>query len=253
MPYRKVVFIKLFLRLFEEDDRFLYQLNESQQLLYLKMLVLAGITGNKIPKNFRFIQNKINYAHDEQCFNADIKRIMEVFPHVRADDFCYYIDNFWELHNWYEEEGVPKEFLGSSKGVPKEFPENSKGSSQNKNKNKNKEKEKEKEEEKEREIYKEKEKEANSPNGSFGTSPSLSFLINLLESQNKEFFRAYPNQLKQYVFQMENALKNGWTAAEIEKEIYRNAGKINSVKPWEWLKGGMGKWTRLALQHNSVS
>ena len=66
MPYTNIVFIKLFLSLFEEDDRFLYQLNESQQLLYIKLLYMAGATQNKITKNLKFISHKINYHHKEE-------------------------------------------------------------------------------------------------------------------------------------------------------------------------------------------
>lgn len=119
MPYSNIVFVKLFLSLFEEDDRFLYQLNESQQLLYIKMLYMAGSTNNRIVKNPRFICNKINYHHEEACFLSDIDRIKEVFPHgFYEKEGCYYFKNFNELHN----------YLGKSKGKP----ETEKGISQNK-------------------------------------------------------------------------------------------------------------------------
>lgn len=128
MPYSNIVFVKLFLSLFEEDDRFLYQLNESQQLLYIKMLYMAGSTNNKITKNVRFICNKINYHHEESCFLSDIERIKTVFPRFNEGDNFYYFLNFESLHN----------FIGSSKGNPKEFqrigPEKSKSKSKSKSK-----------------------------------------------------------------------------------------------------------------------
>jgi hypothetical protein len=112
MPYSNIVFVKLFLSLFEEDDRFLYQLNESQQLLYIKMLYLAGSTNNHIPKNIKFICNKINYHHEEACFISDISRIKSLFQRFRESrEGYYYFNNFNELHN----------FIGKSKGNPKEF------------------------------------------------------------------------------------------------------------------------------------
>ena len=110
MPYSNIVFIKLFLSLFEEDDRFLYQLNESQQLLYIKMLYMAGSTNNKTPKNIKFICNKINYHHEEACFTADIERMKNLFPGFQERNGFYYFNNFNKLHN----------FIGNSKGTPKE-------------------------------------------------------------------------------------------------------------------------------------
>lgn len=111
MPYSNIVFVKLFLSLFEEDDRFLYQLNESQQLLYIKMLYMAGATNNKITKNTKFICNKINYHHEESCFLSDINRIKTVFPQFIETDGFYSFNKFEQLHN----------FVGKSKGTPLEL------------------------------------------------------------------------------------------------------------------------------------
>ena len=119
MPYSNIIYIKLFVELLDKDDRFLYQLNESQQLLYVKMLLLAGKTLNKIPKKFAFIRNAINYAHDESCFNADIKRITEVFPKMKESDEGYYFEKFDTLHNYVDSgKGSPKELRRKSKGTP---------------------------------------------------------------------------------------------------------------------------------------
>lgn len=98
MPYTKIIYIKLFLELFDGDDRFLYQLNESQQLLFIKMLYLAGSTGNSIPKNDRYICNRINYGHQD-AFQSDIKRIMDVFQGFKENENHYFFNNFPKLHN----------------------------------------------------------------------------------------------------------------------------------------------------------
>jgi len=134
MPYSNIKFVKLFLSLFSEDDRFLYQLNESQQLLYIKMLYMAGVTNNHITKNSRFIRNKINYHHEEDCFLSDIERIKTVFHRFKEKDGFYCFDNFEELHNYVFKKG-------NSKGTPKELQR----LEQNKNKNKNKKENKNKE------------------------------------------------------------------------------------------------------------
>ena len=110
MPYTNIVWIKLFLSLFEEDDRFLYQLNESQQLLFIKMLYMSAITDNKIPKNPRFICSKVNYHHEEECLHKDLERISEVFNGFKFDGKFYCFKNFHELHNYVRKpKGVPKE------------------------------------------------------------------------------------------------------------------------------------------------
>jgi len=58
----------------------------------------------------------------------------------------------------------------------------------------------------------------------------------LLRSKNRDFFKAYPKQLGKFEFWVSSALKDGWTAQEIETHIYKTAGKLQEIKPWEWLK-----------------
>ena len=129
MPYKKIRFIKLFLDLFDSDDRFLYQLNESQQLLYIKLLYLSGLTENKIPKLFSFVQNKINFAQDEACFLSDISRINIVFPKFQISGKFYRFKDFEKLHNYV---------FGNSQGTPKELPGFAQNKKKNKKENKNK-------------------------------------------------------------------------------------------------------------------
>ena len=129
MPYSNIVFVKLFIAIIDEDDRFLYQLNESQQLLYLKMLILAGKTGNNIPKTYTYIKNTINYNHEQGCFDADIKRIRAIFPKLKETDNGYYFEKFEELHNYIdkevlkakkEEKKKQQEIQRKSAGTPQE-------------------------------------------------------------------------------------------------------------------------------------
>ena len=115
MSYKNIVFIKLYLDLFDNDDRFLYQLNESQQLLYIKLLYLAGRSHNKISKNIAFVKNKVNYHHDETCYKSDIDRIKEVFHKFKENKDFYYFEKFEILHNRIDDFKV-----GSSQGVPKD-------------------------------------------------------------------------------------------------------------------------------------
>jgi len=147
MPYKNIVFIKLFLDLFDGDDRFLYQLTERQQLLYIKMLFLAGRQKNKISKNLLLIIQKINYqgytAQDLKVLTQnsktptqdskvpfrmltqdmvddllkDIKAIKKVFPKFRETKHHYTFMNFEELHNRIDDNKI-----GSSEVSPKDTP-----------------------------------------------------------------------------------------------------------------------------------
>ena len=97
MPYKNIVWVKLYLDLFD-DDRFLYKLSERQQLLYLKLLVLAGITRNSVPGNAGFIRNRTNYQENDSCLDEDLSKIVEVYPKFkRRRDGSYYFEKFNEL------------------------------------------------------------------------------------------------------------------------------------------------------------
>ena len=111
MPRTNIVWVKLKLELFE-NDRFLYQLNERQQLLYVKLLYLAGRTVNRIPKNMLYIAHKVNYMHGEDNFERDIQQIQSVFPKFIDNDDFYSFENFDKIHNYIE---IQK---GDTLGVP---------------------------------------------------------------------------------------------------------------------------------------
>jgi len=108
MPYANIVWVKVHLNLLDGDDRFLYQITERQQLLYLKMLILAGKTNNATPKNPVFIANAIHYPHGDQELTLDISRLMEVFPKFTQTKHHYIFTNFDKIHNRISE-GTPKE------------------------------------------------------------------------------------------------------------------------------------------------
>ena len=113
MPYSNIIYIKLFLELFDSDDRFLYDLNDRQQLLYIKLLYLAGRQNNNISKNPQSIIQKINYQGTTQDLLGDIKTIKEVFHKFTESKYSYTFINFHEIHNFINK--------GKSKGTPKEL------------------------------------------------------------------------------------------------------------------------------------
>ena len=113
MPYSNIVWIKLHLELFDEDDRFLYQLTERQQLLYIKLLYLAGRQGNKISKNALLIIQKVNYQGTTQALLGDIDNIKKVFSKFKETKYFYTFTKFEEIHN--------RVIQRNSKGTPKEL------------------------------------------------------------------------------------------------------------------------------------
>ncbi len=116
MPYTNIVFIKLFLDLFDEDERFLYELTERQQLLYIKLLYLAGRTRNHIPQTANFIIDKVKYSGNSDDLSQDIAKISQIFPKFKSKNGFYFFKKFAELHNRTTDGKV-----GSSKGTPKEL------------------------------------------------------------------------------------------------------------------------------------
>lgn len=114
MPYKNIVFIKLYLDLLDGDDRFLYQLNERQQLLYVKLLYLAGRTANQIPKRPSYVRDKIKYKAKSKAFLEDIKKIKEVYPKFIETTNYYIFTNFNDLHNRINDNKI-----GSSQVRPK--------------------------------------------------------------------------------------------------------------------------------------
>ena len=113
MPYTNIIYIKLFLELFDGDDRFLCGLTERQQLLYLKLLYLAGRQGNKITKNLQFMRQKLNYESSEELLKLDLERIKIIFPKFKEREEYYTFFNFCTLHNFIKK--------GNSEGTPKEL------------------------------------------------------------------------------------------------------------------------------------
>ena len=63
MPYRNINWIKLEKRLLN-DYRF-YTMPEEGQLLFVKMLMLAGETSNKIPKKMSILKTALRATQNE--------------------------------------------------------------------------------------------------------------------------------------------------------------------------------------------
>jgi len=102
MPYSNIVYVKLFLDLFFGDNRFrfLYRLSDQQQLLYIKLLALAGATQNEIPNDLVYIAQTINYKGSESELAADLIAIEKEFAKLHVENGSFQFSNFDALHNY---------------------------------------------------------------------------------------------------------------------------------------------------------
>ncbi len=114
MPYKRIHWIKLEKRLLN-DYRF-YTLSSEAQLIYLKLLMLAAETTNKIPKNHAIIKTALRSNFSENKIKESIKEIKTKFPKFKEKQEFYCFSEWGSRCNWV----TTKERLGSSRGVPKE-------------------------------------------------------------------------------------------------------------------------------------
>jgi hypothetical protein len=126
MPYTNIVFVKFKLELLK-DYRFTDKLNDSQKLVFLSLLLLAGMTDNKIPHDTSYIKRILNLDMSPDTIEEAIKQIMTHFPKLLSDKGVISFTKFEEIHNYK---------IGK--------PEIEKGVEQNKKKNKEEEKEEDK-------------------------------------------------------------------------------------------------------------
>lgn len=134
MPYTSIHWIKLEVRLLN-DHRF-YLLDEFSQLLFVKLLLISGVTTNEIPKEANILKSILRSDQSESKIEESIIKIKQNFPSFKENKGFYYFDDWNTKHNWV--------ILGNSQGTPKEVLEEEEEKKKNKNKNK-KEKKKKKE------------------------------------------------------------------------------------------------------------
>lgn len=126
MAYKNIVFVKLERRLL--NDHRWYMLSEPDQLLYIKLILLAAETYNRIPKNdiskpqtdFSKGQNdfskqrfdsalklalRTNLTNEE--IEAGIARIMANFPKLKSNKYFYYFEEFEHKTNWVAPQQLP--------------------------------------------------------------------------------------------------------------------------------------------------
>lgn len=115
MPYKNIQFVKVKMELLE-DDRFLFDLNDTQKGLYILMLALAGKTNNKIRDEVDFIKVRLGL---KVLNRNDLIKISQVFTKFKLVDNYWCFDNFDDSHNWILSKSWSS--LGNSQGTPKDF------------------------------------------------------------------------------------------------------------------------------------
>jgi hypothetical protein len=112
MPYKNIVFVKLEKRLFN-DPRF-YMLSEKAQLNYVKFMLFAAETYNRIPINLSAIRKGFKTNQSILAIENTISEIQKVFPKFKKNGEFYYFEDFETKTNYIRDcpsnaEGTPKE------------------------------------------------------------------------------------------------------------------------------------------------
>ena len=114
MPYTKIHWIKLEIRLLN-DPRF-FLISEKAQLLYLKLLLGLGQSGGKVSLNWSILGQvlRLNWKEDE--FKVAFAEIKSNFPKVIINNGFIAIKDFKNKHNFLSN----TELQGNSHGTPKD-------------------------------------------------------------------------------------------------------------------------------------
>ncbi len=114
MPYKNIVFAKLEKRLLN-DPRW-YMMSEPGQLNYIRFILFATETYNKIPKNIEAIKKGFKTDQDLETVKNTIKEIRLNFPKFKENKHFYYFDSFEEKTNYIPKRAIPRK----SQGLPKD-------------------------------------------------------------------------------------------------------------------------------------
>lgn len=114
MPYKNIIFIKLEKRLL--NDYRWYMMTEQAQLNYIRFILLAAETYNKIPKKVEAIKMAFRTEQDLKTIESTIQEIKNNYPKFKENKDFYYFEEFESKTNYV---GC-REFPGNSPGIPKE-------------------------------------------------------------------------------------------------------------------------------------
>ena len=117
MPYKNIVYAKLERRLLSDYRWFM--MSEAGQLNYIKLILTACDTYNKIPKDLTALKKIFKTEQTSQQILESLVEIKKSFPKLKENNEFYFFEDFEEKTN-YIKEGTPKELPRNSQGLPKE-------------------------------------------------------------------------------------------------------------------------------------
>jgi len=129
MAYKNIVWVKLERRLL--NDYRWYQMSFHAQLLYIKLILFAAETYNKIPKVIPTLMSALRMELEVGQFKCALEEVKKNFPKFKSNKHFYYFDEFENKTNW-----LP------AKQLPSKSPAIAKHSVEKKRKEKDKEKRK---------------------------------------------------------------------------------------------------------------
>lgn len=129
MPYANIVFAKLEKRLLNDPRWFM--LSEPAQLNYVRLILTACETYNRIPKDIPTIKMMFRTPQDEKTILGTIQEISKAYPKFKTNCDHYYFEDFDEKTNF-----IPKEIRRKSQGTPEELQRLMQKKNKNKKKNK---------------------------------------------------------------------------------------------------------------------
>jgi hypothetical protein len=98
MAYKNIVFIKLERRLL--NDYRWYQMSFYAQLLYVKLILFAAETYNKIPKVIPLLMSALRMELEIGQFKCALEEVIENFPKFKSNKHFYYFEEFEHKTNW---------------------------------------------------------------------------------------------------------------------------------------------------------
>jgi uncharacterized phage protein (TIGR02220 family) len=116
MSYRNIVFVKLEKRLL--NDYRWFTMSEPAQLLYIKLILMAAETYNKIPKNDIVLRSALRCTLEPSEFLKCLEEIKSNFPKLKENKHFMYFDEFESKTNFRTKEDYTRESLRTPQGLP---------------------------------------------------------------------------------------------------------------------------------------
>lgn len=113
MPYRNIHWIKLELRLL--DDHRFYLMSERAQLVFIKLILVAGRCKNRILKSKISLNHQLKTNYTDKEMDEVFKEIRVSFPKVLENNGFYSIKGFEKRIN-------PVYSKGYAGDIPEEYP-----------------------------------------------------------------------------------------------------------------------------------